>query len=247
MKIALIQMNSEKGDIEKNLELTKKYFRQAIDNGAEIVVFPEMSITGYFTSEKYLQKALNLENKVILNIISLTKNNNATIIFGIAESLDKHFYITQVVAELGKIIGVYRKHNIISDETNLFTASNIEQVFYKNNLKYGITICADIDLSDLYKKYAQLGCNLIIECASPDLYGSREQRNWENGYNWWKNNCIEKIGKYSKDNNVKIAVSTQRGRNQEDDFPGGGYLFSENGGIIAETDNYKQEILIVNI
>lgn len=247
MKIALVQMNSEKGDIEKNLESTKKYFKQAIDDGADVVVFPEMSITGYFTSEKYLEKALNLESKVILDIISLTKNNNATIIFGIAESLGENFYITQVVAELGKITGVYRKHNIMEDETNFFTPSNTEQIFYKNNLKYGITICADIDLPNLYKKYAQLGCNFIIECASPDLHGSREQRDWEDGYNWWRKNCIEKIGKYSKDNNIKIAVVTQSGRNKEDDFPGGGYLFSENGEIIVETDNYKQEILIVNI
>ena len=87
----------------------------------------------------------------------------------------------------------------------------------------------------------------MFECASPDLYGSREKRNWNSGYNWWKNNCIKKIGKYSKDNNLKIAVSTQSGRNLEDDFPGGGYLFSRNGKIINETRNYKQKVLIVNI
>ena len=239
MKIALIQMNSEKGNIEKNLELTKEYFKQAIDDGAEVVVFPEMNVTGYFVSKKYLNKALTLESKEVLDILNLTNKNNFTIIFGIAELLNDKFYITQIIGEQGKIVGVYRKHNIINDETNIFTASNSKQVFYRGDLSYGITICADIDLPDLYEEYAKLGCNLIIECASPDLYGNREQRDWEKGYIWWRKNCVKKIGKYSKYNNVKIAVATQRGRNEADDFPGGGYLFSENGKIINETENYK--------
>lgn len=247
MKIALIQMSSKKRNIEQNLKLTKKYFKQATDDGAEIVVFPEMSLTGYFISEKYLNKALTLESQEVSDVVSLTRDNDSTIIFGIAELLNDKFYITQIIGERGKIVNVYRKHNIVNDEASFFAKGTLEPIFYKGVLSYGITICADIDLPDLYKEYATLGCNLVIECASPDLYGDKEQRNWENGYNWWKKKCIENIGKYSKDNNIKIAVSTQSGRNEEDDFPGGGYLFSEKGVLISETKNYKQEILMISI
>lgn len=246
MKLALVQMSSKKGGIEQNLELTKKYFKQATDDGARIVVFPEMSLTGYFVSKKYLNKALSLESRQVLDVVSLTKDNDSTIIFGIAELLDDKFYITQIIGEKGKVVGVYRKHNVVNDEEIFFTKGNLEPIFCKGNLSYGITICADIDLPDLYKKYATLGCNLVIECASPDLYGDKEQRNWESGYNWWKKKCIENIGKYSKDNNIKIAVSTQGGRNEEDDFPGGGYLFSEKGELISETKDYRQEINIIS-
>ena len=44
-----------------------------------------------------------------------------------------------------------------------------------------------------------------------------------------------------------IAVSTQSGQNVDDDFPGGAYLFSANGELLAETKDYKQEILLVEI
>lgn len=84
-------------------------------------------------------------------------------------------------------------------------------------------------------------------CASPNLYGNQENRNWKKGYLWWKNNCIEKIGKYAKNNNINIAVATQSGRNEEDDFPGGGYHFSPKGDIVKKTIDHKQEILFLEI
>ncbi|MEK9177574.1 MAG: carbon-nitrogen hydrolase family protein, partial [Patescibacteria group bacterium] len=81
----------------------------------------------------------------------------------------------------------------------------------------------------------------------PNLYGDRRDRNWEKGYAWWRNNCIEKIGKYALYNKITIAVTTQSGRDIDDDFPGGGYLFSKNGELIAETKDYKQEMLLAEI
>lgn len=240
-------MSSEKGDIEKNLESTKKYFKQAIDGGADIVVFPEMSLTGYFISEEYLNKALTLKSKEVLDIVNLTKDNNFTIIFGIAEKYDDKLFVSQLVAQNGYLVGVYRKHNVINNETKIFTSGEDLPTFNLGEHKFGITICADIDLPELFEKYTQLGCSLVFECASPDLYGDRVNRDWLKGYNWWRNNCIEKIGRYSKNNNIKVAVTTQSGRNIEDDFPGGGYLFSQNGDLVSETSDYEQNILIVEI
>jgi predicted amidohydrolase len=247
MKIALIQMSSQKGEISSNIEVTAQLFLKAQESGSDIIVFPEMNITGYFSTPEYLKYALTLDSKEIAKILELTRKTNNTIIFGIAEKKDNKFYITQIVAESGKIIGVYRKKNIINDEAKIFTSDNSESIFNKNKLKYGITICADIDLPELFQKYATSGCNLIIECASPDLYGNRNPRNWESGYKWWRDNCIEKIGKYAKNNNIKIVVATQSGRNIVDDFPGGGFFFSEKGKIIAETRDYKQEILVIEL
>ena len=245
MKIALIQMSSAKGKVAQNLEQTLFFIQTARQNGAEIIVFPEMNLTGYFTKEKYSDKCLSLDSAEVKKVIEMS--NGMTIVFGIAEEKDGKKYISQVVAQDGKILGVYRKNNIKDNETLLFSPGLEEPVFTVGENKFGITICADIDQPELFSAYAKKGCNMIFECASPDLYGDRENRNWEKGYLWWKKNCIEKIGKYAKENKINIAVATGSGRNEEDDFPGGGYFFSPNGDIFKETTDYKQEILYCDI
>lgn len=240
-------MTSGKGRVKQNLTVIRDYFYKALLEGVDILVFPEMNLTGYFDNESYKKDFLELDCKDVTAVVNLTKGNNLTIIFGIAEKDGSNCFITQVVAQSGEIIGVYRKHNIVNKEADIFLRGKEEPIFHKNQLIYGVTICADIDLPNLYKKYSEAGCNIIFECASPDLYGSREKRDWAKGYEWWKNNCMSKIGSYAKQNNIMIAVATQRGRNEEDDFPGGGYLFSIKGDVIAETRDYRQDMLICEL
>jgi len=247
MKIALIQMKSKKGDVQSNLTVMVDFIKQASQERADIVIFPEMSLTGYFASEKYLPSAITIEDDAVKGIVALSKTYNLTIVFGLAEKDDHKTYISQAVAQGGQLIGIYHKHNVINDEAKIFTPGDSLPVFNLGKLKFGLTICADIDLLELFTEYAKNGCNLVFECASPDLYGDSENRNWEKGYAWWKENCIKKIGRYALDNKITIAVATQSGRNSEDDFPGGGYLFSPSGKLIAETKDYKQDVLFVEI
>lgn len=242
-KIALVEMSSGKGTVKDNLKKTLLYIQQAKEKQSNIIVFPEMSLTGYFTDEKFKNNCLALDSPEVNKIVSASKN--ITIIFGIAEIKDNRRFITQIIAQDGKIMGIYRKQNIKEAETILFSPGKETPTFSSGNIRYGVTICADIDLPRLYKEYANKGCNIVFECASPDIYGERENRNWEKSYLWWKNNCIEKIGNYAKVNKIHIAIATQSGKNTEDDFPGGGYLFSPDGKIIAETKNYKDDILYV--
>ena len=240
-------MGSKKGKISQNIVTMRRFLNESALLGADIVAFPEMNITGYFAKPEYLDCCLNTDDPGIKKAVNLTLGSNITLIFGIAEKNGNKYHITQVIAESGNIVGVYRKHNIINDEAKIFKPGNSSPIFEKNGYKYGITICADIDLPNLYQDYANKGCDFVIECASPDLYGNKNPRNWEKGYIWWRDNCIAKIGKYAKNYKIPIMVTTQSGRNVEDDFPGGGYLFSKNGDIISETIDYKQEILIIDI
>lgn len=246
MKAALIQSPAVMGDIEKNYELASNLINEASALGAEIYVFPEMSITGYFDKKDQMKNSIKIDNEYVKKMTNLSADGKI-IIFGFSEKRDKYNFVTQVVAQEGKMIGKYEKHNLAGDEAKNYKKGKDVPVFSVGDLKFGITICADIDLETLYKKYKEKGCDIVFECASPDLWGDSKNRNWESGYNWWRENCIEKISKYSKDNKMKIAVTTMSGRNEYGDFPGGGYLFSEDGEIVAETKDYKDKLLIIDV
>jgi len=246
MKIALIQSPAVMGNVEENLRIASDFVGKASDLGSEVFIFPEMSLTGYFDKAEQMKYSISLENEHVIKMVDLS-NGGKTIIFGLSEKKGNYNYITQVVAQNGKMVGKYEKHNLAGDEAKNYIKGKDTPVFNVGDLRFGITICADIDLESLYKTYKEKGCDIVFECASPDLYGDSENRNWRSGYDWWRENCIEKIGKYSKDNRIKIAVATMSGSNEYGDFPGGGYLFSEKGEIISETRIHKDELLIVNI
>jgi len=247
MKIALIQMSSLKGETKKNLATMTDFVEWAAAEQADLVVFPEMNLTGYFASSKYSPSALTLEDKTVKAAIKLSEKYRLAIVFGLAEKRGEKFYISQLVVKNGEILGIYHKHNVINDEAKIFTPGKDLPVFQIDNIKIGLTICADIDRPELFKSYAEKGCQLVIECASPDLFGDRVNRNWSGGYNWWRQNCIEKIGQYARENKIMIAIATQSGHNCEDDFPGGGYLFSTTGEILSQTQDYHQGMLLVEI
>jgi N-carbamoylputrescine amidase len=133
MKIALIQMSSKKNDAESNLAFIKDFVKQAADKQAEIVVFPEMNLTGYFASEKYLSSVLVVEDNKVQEVIALNKTYNLTIVFGIAEKEGGKIYISQLVAQGGELKGIYRKHNTIDEEAKIFTPGNDTPTFNLGN------------------------------------------------------------------------------------------------------------------
>jgi predicted amidohydrolase len=247
MKIALIQMSSKKDEIASNLAAMVDFIERAAHDHADLVVFPEMSLTGYFTSPKYLSSAISVEDIEVKKIVALSKTYGLTIIFGLSEKDGDRTYISQLVAQDDQLSGIYRKHNVLNEEAGIFTPGKSSPIFGLGKFKFGITICADIDLPELFEEYSKSGCDMVFECASPNLYGDRKNRDWEKGYAWWKIRCVEKIGQYALRNKMMIAVATQRGRDIDDDFPGGGYLFSQNGELLAETKDYRQEMLLVEI
>ena len=173
MKIALLQAPAIMGVPEENLKIAAKLIKKATVMGADTFVFPEMSLTGYFDKAKQMKYSISVDDQAVHNMVALS-DEGKMIIFGISEKRGINHYITQVVAENGKLIGTYEKHNLAEEENKSYLPGNKLPVFKKDGLKFGITICADIDLENLYKSYKDKGCDIVFECASPDLYGDKE-------------------------------------------------------------------------
>lgn len=248
LNIALVQMKSEKGQIEDNLCRTEDFIRQSKDCGTEIVCFREMSITGYFDPTKYPDRVLTLDSPAVRAFVELSRRYHICLIGGFVEHNPRGKpYITQIAAYDGVRLSVYRKINVAEDERMYFTSGSDLSPFYYKDIAIGLTVCADIDRESLFEAYAQGSVKLIFESAAPGLYGEQAERNWQSGYNWWRNECYSKLGKYAQKNHICIAVSTQAGRTVDEDFPGGGYVFSPRGECIKESVNGEESVLYAKI
>lgn len=171
----------------------------------------------------------------------MTVGRKVTVLAGLIEENPESMpFITQVVIRSGKIIGYYRK-NAIGDEDEdekWFSPGDTVPVFIHDNLSFGIAICADISSERVFAECARQGAQIVFELAAPGLYGEQANRNWQSGFEWWEGECQKYLESYAKKFKIWIVIATQAGRTVDEDFPGGGYVFSPNGRRVYATPNW---------
>ncbi len=248
LTLGLVQMKCQKGAIEYNIISMYKYLEECREKGAEVVCFPEMNITGYINPIKYPHAAISRYHSAIQQVADMSFIYQTTIIAGFAEkNYEGKPFVAQLVAQEGKILGCYRKKTICGDESDWFCPGTEVPIFSYSGINFGLAICADLEDGSIFKEYADGGASLVFESAAPGLYGEQENRNWESGFNWWKNECKSKLGKYAAENGIYIATATQAGRTEDEDFPGGGYIFNPQGNCTYETEDWHEGILVAKI
>ncbi|WP_010272002.1 carbon-nitrogen hydrolase family protein [Paenibacillus senegalensis] len=233
--MALVQMRCEKGAIGLNLKAMKEYIKTGGEKGCQLVAFPEMNLTGYINPVERPDAILQLDSEPVREVIDWSRAYSMAVVFGFVErSPFSKPYITQVAAIDGKPAAIYRKIHVADDEREWFAPGKEPAMFTFQGTSFGLAICADIDASSLFEHYAKHGVQIVLECAAPGLYGEQSSRNWHSGYNWWRSKCHDQLAAYAKAYGLYIGVSTQAGRTVDEDFPGGGYLFTPNGMFFAK-------------
>ena len=248
MRIALAQMRCPKGQIAGNLAEIARYIRDAEAERADIICFPEMSITGYIEPARRPDAVLSLDSEAVRQFCALTAGTELTALAGIVEaSPPGRPFITQLVAARGELQGCYRKVHVADDELAWFAPAGATPLFSCRGIPFGVAICADVGHGDLFARYAELGAALVLVAAAPGLYGSQQTRDWRAGFDWWRSECERNLSAFSRAGGTYIAVATQAGRTIDEDFPGGGYVFDPAGELIAATPDWSEGVLYVHV
>ena len=156
-------------------------------------------------------------------------------------------FITQVVASGGAVVGFHRKQTVVDEEAEWFAPGDGGPLFNHGNVPFALAICADIDEPAVFNRGVQAGARVIFEVAAPGLYGEQATRHWAESYAWWRDKCHDQLGRYARDLGIYIAVATQAGRTVDEDFPGGGFVFDPTGCCLAETPDWREQVLDVSI
>jgi len=147
MKTAIYQTNPVLLDLKANLEDVIAKIRQGREEGAQLIVFPELALTGYFVGQKYHEVALRLDSKEIIKLASATKGTAAVVGF-IEESPSMNFYNSALVAVDGEILFAYRKLNLpnygVFEERKYFRSGKQIPVFKLCDFSIAVFICNDL-------------------------------------------------------------------------------------------------------
>ena len=191
MKIALAQFDSIIGDFQHNIHKMAALAQKAVDQGCELVVFPEMCICGY-PPKDLLERKDFVDDTLAATRQAIDLIQNIGVVAGTIEvnpsKQGKPLFNTAILFENGRIIHSAHKRLLPSydvfDETRYFEpGQSSEPVEYKGR-KIGLTICEDIWFAPLHyetnpvEELADKGAGLFITIsASPfDIYKADQRK-----------------------------------------------------------------------
>ncbi|MBS3114224.1 hypothetical protein J4448_03910 [Candidatus Woesearchaeota archaeon] len=234
MKIALAQINPIVGGIDGN---TSKIISIIKKTKADIVVFPELSITAYSPQDLLLRHDFVDENLTALKKIVQSTENKAAIVGFIERAYDVLFNSAAVLKDQ-QIVEIHRKiclpNYTIFDEKRWFKEGNEATIFEFTGKRIGVSICEDIWFPETTKKQKDKGAELIINIsASPYRKGKIE--------------AIENILRQRwEENKVPIIYVNQVGA-QDGIIYYGHSMYFKDGKVKKKCKNFEEDILIVDV
>ncbi len=256
MKVAIAQLNYTIGDFDGNAEKIINSIKDAQIAGADLVVFSELAVTGYYPHDL-------LEKKEFISKAEDTVTGIAKHCMGIAAIVGapkenenergKSLFNAAYFLADGKIQSIHKKTLLptydIFDEYRHFEPNDEFSVVRYNNERVAVTICEDLwdeqpvanefGRNKLYQispieQLSQLNPDLVVNIsASPFSY---------NQENWRKEVVSSKAKKYG----LPIIYVNQTGAQTELIFDGGSAFFNKNGEIVKELKYFKEDFLIVD-
>ena len=248
MRVMLAAIWCEKGDVDGNLEAHRNLLGEAAAAGCDLVLYPEMSLTGSADPGAHPERLIALDHPAVTALASATGPHSLAACFGIAErATDGRPYVTQVVAGDGRVLGVQRKRHLGEDERS-FTAASQDAVFDWSGVRFGIAICAESGFNRPFDAAAAAGARLVLFPAAPGLYARpADEASWRAGYGWWQGCGLADAIRHARRRELWIAMAGQAGSTSDEDFPGLAALVDPAGTVRDRLPDWREGTLVTDI
>jgi NAD+ synthase (glutamine-hydrolysing) len=238
MRLALAQMNTVVGDLEGNRERIVARLEDARAAGAELVLFPELAVTGYPPEDLLLRPGfLRAAAKSLEAIAAETKGLAALV--GVPH-LDRDLFNACAVCVDGEVKAVYRKQFLpnygVFDEDRYFQSGRDLVLVRCGEALVGPTVCEDIwqpgpPATDLALAGAHIVANIS---ASPFHLGKGTERE-------------EMLATRARDNSCWIAFVNAVGAQDELIFDGHSLVLDEEGRVVARGPAFEEALIVVDV
>ncbi len=237
MKIAAVQMDVTLGDVDRNLQVMEDRFREAADQGAGLIIFPECAVTGYcFESrDEALPFAQSIPGPATDRLVSLCSKLNAFAVFGMLERDGDRVFNAAVLTGPGGVIGSYRKTHLpfLGVDQHVDDGDRPFAVHQAGEVKVGMNIFYDSAFPEASRCLTLLGADLI---ALPT--------NWPPGAE-----CVAShvLNTRAMENAVYFAAANRVGEERGFRFIGRSRICAPNGSTLAASDDDSETILYADI
>lgn len=237
LKVTMAQVDFLVGDIPGNAERIRAAAEKAADEqGADIVVFPELSLTGYPPEDLLLRPSLDDRVQDALDMLADARLS-AAIVVGTPIREDGLLYNAAVLIDEGEIRATYLKQQLpnyqVFDEKRYFGAGADPCVTLIKGVPVGLTVCEDIWVDGPVEQSAAAGAKLILNInASPYDMDKQARRK-------------ALIERRARENNVSIVYVNLVGGQDELVFDGGSMVFDHSGELAVEVPQFAEGLFPV--
>jgi len=180
MKIAIAQINCTVGDLAANAGKILDYAQRAKEQGATLLLTPELSLCGYPPEDLLLREGFYQECGVALQGLA-QRMQGITAIVGHPHKVGKSCYNAASVLRDGQIVATYHKHSLpnhsVFDEERYFTHGKEPCLIEMEGVTFGINICADVWNEQAATRARNAGAEvLLVLNASPYHFDKQATR-----------------------------------------------------------------------
>ena len=243
------QLSFSVGAIQENKSKILDTLEEAEKIQSDVVIFPELSITGYPPEDLLLRESFIGKNFAVLEEIATYSGSSSAIIGFVDRSLnedstdnfDRKISNAAAIVQNGDVKGIYHKcflpNYSVFDEARYFAkGNNPADLFWYDDIAIGINICEDIWIDNgPADRQVSSGASIIINInASPFDINKIDSR---------RNQVREKAKKL----NVPIIYLNMVGGQDELVFDGGSFVVDSSGKIIYQASQFKEEVFTLDL
>ena len=249
IRIAGAQKSFPVGAIQKNKQTILDCFEAAEEKEADILIFPELSLTGYPPEDLLLRESFVGKNFAVLEELAEFSSSTSGVVGFVDRNLDDNHTDKQkrdianaaAIIQNGDVKGIYHKcflpNYSVFDEARYFAkGNNPGNVFWYEDVGIGISICEDIWIEDgPSSQQVENGASLIINInASPYDQNKTDLRK-------------ELVVKQAKKLGVPIIYLNMVGGQDELVFDGGSFVVNGKGEIIYQAQQFEEELFYIDL
>jgi omega-amidase len=170
MRIGLGQINCSVGNAAVNCKKIASFAVRAKQAGCDVVIFPEMSDTGYVIAE-ISETASSWTDEPFQILAASAEENSIYLICGLSERVKDRIYNSIAVFNSdGKLVSKYRKTHLFSPspvcEDKCFCPGSELALVEIGGIKWGLSICYDLRFPELYRSLALQGAQVLVNCTA---------------------------------------------------------------------------------
>lgn len=252
MKVALAQINPTVGDLTGNEAKILAAYRRGVEAGAEIVLCPELSTTGYPPRDLLLKKRFITQNLELLDRLAAATGKTALMVGFVGKNeIRPGREVTNSVALLqhGKIVTTRAKTLLptydVFDEDRYFEPAPENQPADFSGGKIGLTICEDIWNDEDFWNERRYHHNPPVELADAgaEIIFNISASPWHIGKNKTRFEMLRSIAHKTR---RPVVFCNQVGGNDELIFDGCSLVFNANGDLIAQGKCFEEDFIVVD-
>ena len=238
VRLALAQIDTRVGDIEGNSAKIRDYTGRARDAGAELVLFPELAVTGYPPEDLLLKEHFLRRARAALEALAADTEGIVSLV-GFPERSEDVYNSLAVLAD-GEVKAIYRKTQLpnygVFDEQRYFQSGDAGAVIDLGDARLGLTICEDIwNPGSPESDEALAGASLIVNLsASPYHRGKGIQR---------ERMLIQR----ARDNLCAVAFCNLVGGQDELVFDGHSLVIDHEGCVLARGPQFAEGLVVATV